>query len=152
MSIIYKKLGNQDIDHLNGLIKLYDDVFEMSDHTVLSSGYLQNLLLNESIIFFTAILDNLVIGGLTAHILPSTYFQSSEVYIYDLAVKTQYQREGIGRKLIETLKEYCITLGMKEIFVQADLEDQHAIDFYKAIGGRAESVVHFSYDLPGTKK
>jgi ribosomal protein S18 acetylase RimI-like enzyme len=147
MNIEYKKLETGDLGCLTELVKLYEEVFEMKDFTLPEAQYLQSLLEKETVIFYAAMLDNKVIGGLTAHILPSTYFPSSEVYIYDLAVQTEFQRKGIGRQLISSLKEYCASLRLKEIFVQADLEDQHALDFYRATGGIAESVMHFSYAL-----
>jgi ribosomal protein S18 acetylase RimI-like enzyme len=147
MIIEYKKLESGDLDRLSELIKLYEEVFEMEDFTLPAAQYLQSLLERETVIFYVAMIDNNVVGGLTAHVLPSTYFPSSEVYIYDLAVETEFQRKGIGRQLINSLKEYCASLGLKEVFVQADLEDRHAIDFYRATGGIAESVVHFSYEL-----
>jgi ribosomal protein S18 acetylase RimI-like enzyme len=147
MEIEYKKLEIEDLSCLTELIKLYEEVFEMEDFTLPAAQYLQSLLEKETVIFYAAIINNKVVGGLTAHILPSTYFPSSEVYIYDLAVETEFQRKGIGRQLINSLKEYCASLRLKEVFVQADLEDQHALDFYQATGGIAESVVHFSYKL-----
>ncbi len=147
MEIEYKKLEIEDLSCLTELIKLYEEVFEMEDFTLPDAQYLQSLLEKETVIFYAAIIDKKVVGGLTAHILPSTYFPSSEVYIYDLAVETEFQRKGIGRQLINSLKEYCASLRLKEVFVQADLEDRHAIDFYQATGGIAESVVHFSYEL-----
>jgi len=143
----YKKLAGNDLHHLIALIRLYEDVFEMRNFIMPNDDYLQTLLDRESPFFVVALLDGVVIGGLTAHILPSTYFPSGEVYIYDLAVQTEYQGKGVGRQLIASLKEYSTSLGMKEIFVQADIEDQHAVDFYNATGGTAERVIHFSYNL-----
>ena len=147
MKTEYKKLETEDLEHLIELIKVYETVFEMPDFTLPARQYLQSLLERETVIFYVAMIDKQFAGGLTAHILPSTYFPSSEVYIFDLAVETRFQRKGIGRQLINSLKEYCTSLWLKEIFVQADLEDQHALDFYQATGGIAESVVHFSYEL-----
>jgi ribosomal protein S18 acetylase RimI-like enzyme len=147
MKIEYKKLETGDLDGLTQLIKVYEEVFEMEDFALPATQYLQSLLEKETVIFYVAMIDKKVVGGLTAHVLPSTYFPSSEVYIYDLAVESEFQRKGIGRQLINSLKEYCASLRLKEIFVQADLEDRHAIDFYQATGGIAESVVHFSYEL-----
>jgi len=147
MTIICQKLIEQDLDRLIALIRLYEDVFEMHNFVMPQSNYLQNLLIDETIIFYTALLNNVVVGGLTAHILPSTYYPSSEVYIYDLAVKTEHQRKGIGKQLIASLKAYCAKQGVKEIFVQADVVDKHALDFYNATGGIAENVIHFSYSL-----
>jgi aminoglycoside 3-N-acetyltransferase I len=88
-----------------------------------------------------------VIAGLTAHILPYVHRMNSEVYIYDLAVRSHYQRKGIGRKLLNSLKEYCLTLGIHDLFVQANSEDQPTIDFYASTGGKQTNVVQFSYKL-----
>jgi aminoglycoside 3-N-acetyltransferase I len=86
-----------------------------------------------------------VVGGLTAHILPSYYSSSSEVYLYDLAVKTSFQRKGIGKKLLLALTAYCRENNYKAFFVQADEADSHALEFYSATGGSPEKVVHFNY-------
>jgi aminoglycoside 3-N-acetyltransferase I len=42
---------------------------------------------------------------------------------------------------------YCQKMGMEEVFVQADEEDHHAIEFYRVTGGIGENVVHFYYPL-----
>ncbi|MDQ2719424.1 MAG: GNAT family N-acetyltransferase [Bacteroidota bacterium] len=149
--ITYKKLSQADITKLTELINIYADVFDTENFSIPNKEYLQTLLDKENIVFCVALLDNLVIGGLTAYILPSVYYPSSQVYIYDLAIKQNMQRQGIGKKLILFLKNYCTEFGHKEIYVQADIEDQNAIDFYKATGGHSEKVIHFTYDLTSVK-
>ncbi len=145
--ITYKKLARTDILLLTELVNIYADVFETENFSMPDSAYFQTLLDNDAIVFFVALLDNSVIGGLTAYILPSVYYPSSQVYIYDLAVKQNMQRQGIGKEIVSSLKNYCKQTGHKEIYVQADFNDQHAVDFYRATGGHAEKVIHFSYDL-----
>lgn len=145
--ITYKKLSHADVSTLTELVKTYVDVFETENFSMPSKEYLQTLLDNDNIIFCVALSNNVLIGGLTAYLLPSVYYPSNQIYIYDLAVKQTMQRQGIGKAIITFLKNYCIELGYKEIYVQADLEDQHAIDFYNATGGHPEKVIHFSYDL-----
>jgi aminoglycoside 3-N-acetyltransferase I len=149
MNIEYKKLNGNDMKYLTGLLKLFEEVFEIKNYTIPSAVYLQTLLSNNNIIFYIAVCNHEVVGGLTAHILASTYFEASEVYLYDLAVKTIFQRKGIGRRLLQSLEAFCKTLQIKEIFVQADKEDLHAIKFYHATSGVPENVIHFSYDLTG---
>lgn len=144
---VYRKLEkNHDLRELKELVRLYAEVFETQNFTIPSDRYLEALLEKEHVMFFAAFSRGLLVGGLTAYILPSVYVEKNEIYIYDLAVATEYQRNGIGRQLITVLKEYCKE-GGREIYVQADIEDQHAIDFYKATGGYPENVIHFSYDL-----
>ena len=92
-------------------------------------------------------LEGRVAGGLTSYLLQQYYSQSPLVYIYDLAVKTELQRKGIGKMLISGIAEYCKERGVAEVFVQADEADDYALDFYRSTGGIAEKVVHFVYPL-----
>lgn len=147
MEVHIKKLGPGDIDRFAALINVFEEVFDMENLLGPGPGYLENLLKKESFMVYVATFGERVIGGLTAYVLPSYYFQSSEVYIYDLAVDTPFQRKGTGRKLIEAIKTDCKALGLREVFIQADKIDQHAVDFYHATGGKSADVVHFSYPL-----
>jgi aminoglycoside 3-N-acetyltransferase I len=69
------------------------------------------------------------------------------VYIYDLAVKKEYQRQGISKKPINHLNNLCKNQGVEEVYVQADLVDDHAIEVYRSTGARFEDVAHFYYPL-----
>lgn len=151
MDMVVQKLTAHDLPLLSELIDVYETVFEMQNFQKPEAAHLQTLLEEKTIIFFVAIANHQVIGGLTAHVLPSTYSASSLVYLFDLAVQTVHQRKGIGRKLVAALREYCTDCGYMEVFVQADLEDQHALDFYQAIGGTPENVIHFTYALQNPK-
>ncbi len=143
--IEYLQLDVNNQDELIKLIKLYENVFEMEQFDYPSCTYINKLLKNENIIFVVAKYEENIIGGLTAHELASTYFEANEVYVYDLAVHQDFQRMGIGSKLIEELKAICCSKGNKEIFLQADIEDKYALDFYNKIGGIPENVIHFSF-------
>lgn len=149
--ITYIKLGQTDITKLIELIDIYAQVFETKNFSLPNVEYLQTLLDKENVLFFVALLNDSVIGGLTAYILPSVYYPSNQIYIYDLAVKHDWQRKGFGKEIISLLKSYCIEHGYKEIYVQVDFEDQHAIDFYEATGGHSQKVIHFSYELSTVK-
>ncbi|QUH22390.1 GNAT family N-acetyltransferase [Methanobacterium alkalithermotolerans] len=139
---LHLNLNNQA--ELLKLIKLYENVFEMESFPYPSDNYLVKLLKNENIIFVVAKYEKDIIGGLTAHELPSTYFEANEVYVYDLAVHPNFQKKGIGSRLIEELKNISCSKGDKEIFLQADVGDD-AVDFYHKIGGVPENVIHFSF-------
>ena len=141
-----KLLQSEDLEKLTQLIRLYERVFEMETFVLPSQEYLQYLLDRPGATFLVALIDKQVVGGLTAHELPSTYFESNEVYVYDLAVAQGHQRKGIGEKLLDELGTLCKKRGDKEFFVQADIDDKHALEFYHATGGVPEKVIHFSYD------
>ncbi len=141
------KLTSKDLDKFEELICIFEEVFEMKNFNLPDKKHLQQLLAKESFLVFVALVNNKVIGGLTTYNLEQYYSEKSSVYIYDLAVKKEFQRQGVGRSLIASLNSYCEKIGMKEVFVQADLEDSHAIEFYRSTGGIEEKVVHFSYRM-----
>lgn len=143
-----KKLNSQDIDEFVSLIRVFEDVFEMENFSMPNQEYLSNVLTKPDFIVFVAIIESQVIGGLTAYTLEQYYSEKPLAYIYDLAVMTKYQRQGIGKKIIGAMTKYCKERGYEEVFVQADKVDDYAIDFYRSTPITAEEeVVHFYYSL-----
>jgi ribosomal protein S18 acetylase RimI-like enzyme len=147
MEVKIEKLKVGDIDKFTGLIRVFEDVFEMKNFSMPERTYLQKLLESEGFFVFVATLENTVIGGLTAYIMHQYYSKSPLVYVFDLAVKTQLQRKGIGKMLIEANNKYCKSMGAEVVMVQADEVDDYAIKFYRSTGARGERVVHFDYQL-----
>jgi aminoglycoside 3-N-acetyltransferase I len=146
-SIEIKRLGKQDVNAFQQLLQLFHDVFEMEETITSDAPHLETLLAKEDFIVYAAFSGNEVAGGLTAYELPMYYFKGSEVFIYDIAVAQNFQRKGLGKKLIEALEKYCKQKNISVMFVEAHEEDTHAIDFYHSTGGKAEKVVHFNYSF-----
>ncbi len=142
-----KKLNATDLDQFVELIRIFEDVFEMKDFQMPNKNYLETLLSRDDFFVFVSLWEGKVVGGLTAYLLRQYYSEKPLVYIFDLAVKTHLQRKGIGKSLIQAINAYCKDQGMEEVFVQADVVDDYAIDFYKSTGGCPEDVVHFYYPL-----
>jgi aminoglycoside 3-N-acetyltransferase I len=92
-----------------------------------------------------AVDEGSVVGGVTAHALPMTRNRSTELFIYDLAVRSDRQRQGIGRALVSELLASASAAGIMTSFVPADDEDTHALDFYRAIGGEESPVRFFTF-------
>lgn len=86
-----------------------------------------------------------VVGGVTAHALPMTRSRSTELFIYDLAVRVDRQRRGIGRALVTELLALAGAEGIEVAFVPADDEDAHALAFYRALGGAPSPVTFFTF-------
>ena len=111
----------------------------------LSDGYLDLLLARPDFWVLTALCDGSVVGGLTAHTLMMTAFEGAEVFLYDIAVDPDHQRRGFGQRLVDTLRREASSLGIHTVFVPADDEDTHALDFYRALGGTPEQVTFFGF-------
>ncbi len=112
----------------------------------LSDAYLADLLERDSFWALVALRDGQPVGGITAHALPMTRTQATELFIYDLAVHPDHQRRGIGRALVEPLRAQGKAAGMSVAWVPADDEDEHALSFYRALGGEGAPVTIFTFE------
>lgn len=150
------RLTQNDIQRARELFLLIADIFE-TDSQPLSDAYLTRLLARPDFWALAVSVDGRTVGGLTAHTLPLTRTEELEVFLYDIAILPQYQRQGLGRQLVEALRQLAAAEGIPTLWVPADNEDTHALDFYQAIGGEPAPVTIFTFsperttqDLPNT--
>ena len=143
-----RKIGEADLVLFEALIVIFRKEFEVDGFKAPRPSHLQKLLSREDFGVFVAELNGELVGGLTVHVLQQYYSAQPQVYLYDLAVDHNHQRKGVGGKLIEEVCRFYKEKGFEEVFVQADQEDSHAIDFYrKRKPSKDEEVFHFSYKL-----
>ena len=86
-----------------------------------------------------------IIGGLVAYVMKKYEQQRTEVYVYDLAVAHDAQRQGIGRALMEELRQEAKRIGAYIIFVQAEQQDE-AVHFYRSLDP-IEEIPVVNFDL-----
>jgi len=128
------------------------ELFEMMAHVFeearepLSDAYADRLLAREDFWALAAFEGNAIVGGLTAHVLPMTKAETSELFIYDIAVSKNHQRKGVGLALMAELRRLATLSGIKVWFVPADNEDSHALDFYRKVGGTPSAVTFFTFN------
>jgi aminoglycoside 3-N-acetyltransferase I len=126
-----RRLDAKQIELARRVLYVMAAVFE-NEQAELGDAYLLRLLSDSSFWVIAALTDQgEVMGGLTAHTLPMTVAEEDAVFLYDIAVRPEYQRCGVGRSLVEKLQG----VAPGEVFVFADDEDTHALDFYRALGG-----------------
>ena len=142
--MLLQRLTHGDRVLARELFRLMAAVFEEPSE-VLPDNYLDWLLGKPDFWAIVAIANNAVIGGLTAHTLPMTRNPSAEILLYDIAVRRDRQRTGVGRQLVAELRSLAADAGVRVLFVPADNEDTHALDFYHALGGVAAAVTIFTF-------
>ncbi|MEO5582875.1 MAG: GNAT family N-acetyltransferase [Saprospiraceae bacterium] len=141
------KLEHHDIMLFRNLLILFNEIFESDTDTIPGDIYLKSLLANPDFLVFVLLIEDKVLGGVTAYLLPKYYSEASELYLYDVAIHPDLQRQGFGKEMIETVKQYCLSHRISEAFVDAHEEDKHAYEFYQSTGGVADKVFHFTYKL-----
>ncbi len=149
MNYDIKLLRDTELDEFIELLHVFEEVFDLKKLPLPSREHLQKVM--EFPGFFSmvvAVEDHKVIGGLTAYTFEQYHSTQPIAYIYDLAVLARHQRKGIGKSLINAFNEHCKSLGYQEVFVQAEKEDIHAVDFYRQTPiTEEEDVAHFYYTL-----
>ncbi len=140
---------DDNINEFKDLLKVFKEVFEWEEDNTRNTDYLAGLLKNENFLALSAKLDDKVVGGLTAYILPSYETCKSSIYIYDIAVKESFQNRGIGKALIEYLLDYARNNNFLDVFADTEQYDNEAaIGFYKKTPYEEEiKVLQYSYRL-----
>src|SRR5262245_57443850 len=89
-----KRLTVADRELARRLFAVMAEVFEEGCEQ-LSDAYLDRLLSRTDFWAIAAFDGNDIIGGVTAHTLPMTKAESSEIFIYDIAVRDDHRRRGV---------------------------------------------------------
>jgi aminoglycoside 3-N-acetyltransferase I len=144
MEIKTKRLTLTDKEEAKNLFTTMAEIFA-EEFVPLNDRYVEQLLRRDEFWALAALADNFVVGGVIAHELLMTRSESSELFVYDIAVRPNYQRKGIGRRLFTALSEEASKAGIQDVFVSADDDDVHALDFYRNLGGVASPVTMFDF-------
>lgn len=144
MSILIRRLRVSDQDVASSVTRVMASTFGEGNGSF--SARLARLLKNDNFWIYGAFDNGQPVGGLTAHVIPVTREEGEELFIYDIAVQPSHQRQGIGGKLMTAALLAAKENGLLSAFVPADNDDEHALDFYKAMGGEAQPVTFFNFD------
>jgi aminoglycoside 3-N-acetyltransferase I len=144
-SVEIRRLQLGDRELASKLFSVMASIFEESA-VAAPVDYIGQLLRREDYWVFAGLADGCPIAGLTAFILPLPRSQRAELLIYDLAVQPAFQRQGVGRRLVQAALREASEQGLVATWVPAANEDFHALDFYRAIGGKPTATTIFTFD------
>jgi aminoglycoside 3-N-acetyltransferase I len=147
-SMQIRRLAAADRELARATFVMMAEVFD-EPRRVLPDDYVDELLARDDFWALAAIEeDEMPVGGITAHVLPMTRSPSRELFVYDVAVREDRQRRGVGRAMLVELCAQAGKAGLESVFVAVADEDVHAMDFYRGVGGAESPVTMFSFD-PG---
>lgn len=144
-AVAIRRLAPGDRDAARALAAVLADAFEET-RPALGDAYLDALLARQDLVLLVAHDGPHVVAAAVAHLLPMTSREATELLLYDIGVAPTHQRRGIGRALLDALHAEAARLGADTVFVLADDEDTHALDFYRATHGRASPVTLFAWE------
>jgi Predicted acetyltransferase len=92
----------------------------------------------DSELVLVAEVDGQVVGVIVGTI------DGNRAYFYRLAVHPDYQRRGIGRRLVQALEERFREKGVTQIVIMVKQDNEQAIPFYESLGYEVQQLVTLS--------
>lgn len=140
-----KMLDHHDVSDFRSLVEIFKHVFE-NEEPLSGNEQLGKLLSNPDFLVFVVRQNDQVVGGLTIYVLHRYYGSKPIAYIYDVGIAPEFQGRGLGKTLMAEVCKYCEDHGFEDAYVEAESEDQDAVDFYRKTKFSSElNAIHFTY-------
>lgn len=98
-------------------------------------SYMEDQLLQEQCIVYVAESKGLVVGYTFGQILRRPTLQSGDCgYIADLCVREGFRSQGIGRRLVESLRSWFLSRNIQAIEVQVVRANPASQTFWRKMG------------------
>jgi ribosomal protein S18 acetylase RimI-like enzyme len=116
-------------------------------HTITSA---REFLAAETNVQLAAFAGDEPIGQLLAYELTRRHGDGKMMFIYEIGVRDDYRRNGVGRLLFDELKEICFERGIDRAFVITNERNEAAMAFYRALGAIREAADEAVFDFEWT--
>lgn len=145
MSLEIKKLKPEDFGVAKLLFLFFQVDDGVEDPTSASDEYFKNLLSREDFHVVAAFENENLVGGLAAYELAKYKREDTEMFLYEIGVENKHRRKGIGREIINFLRQICLDKGILEMFVATEMDNDSAKALYEKMGGEFESTAIYTY-------
>jgi ribosomal protein S18 acetylase RimI-like enzyme len=108
---------------------------------------LELLFESNQAVIFVAEIENQIIGMCSLQLLISTAQGSKVGLIEDLIITKNHQKQGIGKQLLETVKNWAKQQGLTRLQLLADKNNQNALDFYQSNDWKTTQLIALRYLL-----
>ena len=141
-NLLIKKATLEDLKTIqnlnNQLFKLEKENYDstlVSNWPLTNEGklYFEDLIKNHYVI--VAILNDEIVGYLAGTINEKGSYEEIQYgEINNMLIKDECRGYGIGKKLINNFKDYCMENNIYNVKVEASAKNKNAINFYKKNG------------------
>jgi aminoglycoside 3-N-acetyltransferase I len=90
------------------------------------------------------------VGQLLAYELIRRHGDGRMMFVYEIGVRSDYRRNGVGRMLFAALSEICRERGITRAFVITNERNEAAMAFYEALGAARAATDDVVFDFDWT--
>ena len=133
-NFIIKEATVEDSEKIGEVFDLYRQFYKKDPDKIISIEYIKQRLTNkESTIFFVE-KDNVCIGIVQLYVTFDSLELSKKIILYDLFVRYEYRKKGIGAMLMDASKDFAKNNGITGIELSTAISNGTAQKLYESLG------------------
>ena len=133
-NFIIKEATVEDSEKIGEVFDLYRQFYKKNPDKIISIEYIKQRLTNkESTIFFVEE-DNVCIGIVQLYVTFDSLELSKKIILYDLFVRSEYRKKGIGAMLMDASKDFAKNNGITGIELSTAISNGTAQKLYESLG------------------
>jgi len=143
------RVGDEEVLRLRSLqdARFDEPGVEPAARTPHSVESARAFLSEETTVQLAAFADAEPVGQLLAYELARRHGDGKLMLVYEIGVRDDHRRQGIGRMLFDALRSICRQRGIARAFVITNERNVAATAFYAALGATRESNDDVVYDF-----
>ena len=133
-NFIIKEATVEDSEKIGEVFDLYRQFYKKDPDKIVSIEYIKQRLTNkESTIFFVEE-DNVCIGIVQLYVTFDSLELSKKIILYDLFVRSEYRKKGIGAMLMDASKDFAENNDITGIELSTAISNGTAQRLYESLG------------------
>ncbi len=133
-NFIIKEATVKDSEKIGEVFDLYRQFYKKNPDKIISIEYIKQRLTNkESTIFFVEE-DNVCIGIVQLYVTFDSLELSKKIILYDLFVRPEYRKKGIGAMLMDASKDFAKNNDISGIELSTAISNGTAQRLYESLG------------------
>ena len=133
-NFIIKEATVEDSEKIGEVFDLYRQFYKKDPDKIISIEYIKQRLKNkESTIFFVEE-DNVCIGIVQLYVTFDSLELSKKIILYDLFVRSEYRKKGIGAMLMDASKDFAKNNDITSIELSTAISNGTAQKLYESLG------------------
>ena len=133
-NFIIKEAVVEDSEKVGEVFDLYRQFYKKDPDKIISIDYIKQRLTNkESTIFFVEE-NNICIGIVQLYITFDSLELAKKIILYDLFVKSEYRKKGIGTMLMNVSKNFAEKNNISSIELSTAISNGTAQSLYESLG------------------